>query len=626
MPIRSIVIGTAGHIDHGKTALVRALTGVDADRLPEEKRRGITIDLGFASMDAVAADNSPLRISFVDVPGHRLFIRNMLAGAGCIDAVMLVISAEEGIKPQTEEHLAICNLLGVRRELTAITKVDAVSPARLDAVHSEIQAFLRGKFLDGGIFPVSARTGAGLEELRLELVSLATQPVAGYPDHLLRLPIDRAFAMKGFGTVVTGTLLSGSIGIGDTLTLEPGSRAVRVKGLQTHGRPEESVHSGSRVALNLGGIDVSEVTRGQTLVAPDTLTAVSIVDVEASLLPGVRSLKHRADIHFHAFTADTLATVSLYDYRPVEAGTRRLMRLRLHSPQVIAPGDRFVLRQCSPACTIGGGVVMDAHPLPNLRKAKCLAWLQTLNGALIEQQLLLRIARRGAAGLTVQRLITETGLNREALIPLMGPLMSKNQLVAIHGDLFVTPEVLSLAIENIDNRLKTDGTQIRRAELRSQTGQCKELFDFTIEMLAREQRLRLNGEFVCRFEPDAQAAGRDQTALAAIADAFKEAGLAAPQAAEVAAKLNLSEAEMRRLMTLLLRDKVLIRMGAEALYIHQNALAQLRAQIGELRGQTLDVARFKQLTGLSRKYAIPLLEYLDRERVTRKVGDQRLVL
>ena len=628
MPIRSIVIGTAGHIDHGKTALVRALTGIDTDRLPEEKRRGITIDLGFACLDAVAADNSPLRISFVDVPGHRLFIRNMLAGTGCIDAVLLVISAEEGIKPQTEEHLAICNLLGVRRGIAAITKVDAVSAARLEAVHAEIQEFLRGTFLGGNILPVSAHTGAGLKELRQELLSLATQSAAGYPGHLLRLPIDRAFAMKGFGAVVTGTLLSGSIGIGETMTLEPGGRTVRVRGLQTHGRPEESVHPGTRVAVNLAGIEVSEVTRGQTLVAPDTLTAVYIVDVEAALLPGVRSLKHRAHVHFHAFTADTLAAVSLYDYRPAEAGTRRLMRLKLNSPQVLVPGDRFVLRQCSPAATVGGGVVIDAHPLPNLRKAKCLVWLQAMNGASTEQQLLLRVARRGAAGITVRRLMAETGMTTEALLRFILPLTSRNELVHIPGDLLVAGETLAAAFENITGRVKADVTQmgVRRAELRTQTGLCKELFDFAIEILAREQRLRLSGELVCPFESDARFTLPDRTALAAITDAYQAAGLAAPQAAEVAAKLNLADAEMRRLMTLLLRDKILIRMGAEALYIHQGALTQLRARMAELRGQTLDVAGFKQLTGLSRKYAIPLLEYLDRERVTRKDGDRRVVL
>jgi selenocysteine-specific elongation factor len=628
MPTKSIVIGTAGHIDHGKTALVRALTGVDTDRLPEEKRRGITIDLGFASLDAVAADGTPLRISFVDVPGHRLFIRNMLAGAGCIDAVLLVVSAEEGIKPQTEEHLSICSLLGVRRGLTAITKVDSVDAARLESVLSETSTFLRGTFLEGKILPVSARTGAGMEDLRRVLLSLAMQPVAGYQDYLPRLPIDRAFVMKGFGTVVTGTLLSGSIRINETLTLEPGSRAVRVRGLQSHGRREEVVQSGSRVALNLAGIDVSEVSRGQTIVPPETLTAVSIVDVETVLLSGVRSLKHRSQVHFHAFTADTLATISLYDYHPVEASTRRLMRLRLHSPQILVTGDRFVLRQCSPAGTIGGGVVMDAHPLPNLRKAKCLAWLEAMQEASPEQQLLLRVARRGVIGLTIHALIAETGLTTEALQRFFESQLNQDRIVCIGGDLLITSVFMASAIESIADRLKAGATLmgLKRAELRSQSGLCKEVFDFAIEKLARERKLRLTGELIYSCESDSRSAVPDQPQLDAIAAAYNAAGLAAPQAAEVAARLNLSEAEMRRLMTLLLRDKILIRMGADALYIHGRALAELKTQISKLHGQTLDVAGFKQMTGLSRKYAIPLLEYLDRERVTRKVGEQRLVL
>jgi len=442
------------------------------------------------------------------------------------------------------------------------------------------------------------------------------------------LPIDRAFVMKGFGTVVTGTLLSGAIRVGDTLSIEPGSHAVRVRGLQTHGHQEEAVSSGTRVALNLAGIDVSEVSRGLTLVPPETLAAVSTVDVEAVLLPGVRSLKHRSQVHFHAFTADTLATVSLYDYRPVEAATRRLIRLRLHSPQLLVPGDRFVLRQCSPAGTIGGGVVIDAHPLPNLRKAKCLARLEAMLGASLDRQLLLRVTRRGVDGITMRGLSAETGLTSEVLRQLTESQSNHNQIVCIHSDLLITNEFLISAIESIAAHLKAGATPmgLKRAELRSQTELCKEVFDFVIEKLARQQKLRLIGELIYPFGSDSKPAIPDQAALVAIAAAYNAAGLAAPQAAAVAAKLNLSEAEMRRLMTLLLRDRILIKMGADALYIHQAPLAQLKAQFSHLHGQTLDVAGFKQMTGLSRKYAIPLLEYLDRERITRKVGERRLVL
>jgi selenocysteine-specific elongation factor len=630
-PTKSIVIGTAGHIDHGKTTLVRALTGVDTDHLPEEKRRGITIDLGFAFLDAAGPDDSSWRISFVDVPGHSHFIRNMLAGAGCIDAVLLVISAEEGVKPQTEEHLAICSLLGVRRGLTVVTKADAVSEARLEQVCSDIRTFLSDTFLgqsNAGVLSVSAHTGQGLNELRRELLSLAMSATAHNPDHLPRLPLDRAFVMKGFGTVVTGTLLSGQLHVGETLTLEPGSRSVRVRGMQTHGRSEERVGSGSRVALNLAGIEVAEVSRGQTLVPEGTLTSTSAIDVDATLLPGSSVVRHRSKVHFHAFTSDTLATVSLYGREAAEPGTRRLMRLRLQQPILLMPGDHFVLRQCSPASTIGGGRVLDANPLPNLRKAKCLEWLERFKDASPEEQLLLRVARRGIAGLTVRELVAETGLTREALERCAEPFVSSKQLLRIPGDMFLSNESAEIAIGDISSRLKmtakSDG--LKRSELKSQARLNAVIFSFLIEMLAREQKIRLQDERIYPIGSQSQAADPDLKQRSAIAAIYEAAGLAAPSSSEVAAKLGLKESEMRRLMTLLLRERILVKIGTDALYIHNGALERLRGRVRELRGQTLDVTGFKQLTGLSRKYAIPLLEYLDRERLTRKNGDTRLVL
>ena len=629
--VKSLVVGTAGHIDHGKTTLVRALTGVDTDRLPEEKRRGITIDLGFASLDAAAADDSPLRISFVDVPGHKLFIRNMLAGAGCIDAVMLVVSAEEGVKPQTEEHLAICSLLGVCRGLTVITKVDAVSPGRLEEVCAEIGSFLKGTFLDPNhavILAVSAQTGRGLDELRRELMSLAMKTAVPNPHLLPRLPLDRAFVMKGFGTVVTGTLLSGEFHVGESLALEPGGRSVRVRGMQTHGRPEEYARAGSRVALNLAGIEVSEASRGQTIVAPDTLSAVTTIDVEAYLLSGSSSLKHRARVHFHAFTSETLATVSLYGYDSAEPGSHRFMRIRLHKPVVLVPGDRFVLRQCSPPATIGGGRVLDAHPLPNQRKGKCLTWLEALKDASLEEQLRARVARRGTTGIITGKLMAECGLTQEALHRFTEPLVRSGRLLRIADDVLLTEEAVASATESLIGLLKTEtrSAGLSRSELKGRSGLSLRIFDFVLEKLVREHRLLLKDALVYAAGSGPQLPGPDVKSLSAIATAYESAGLTAPSASEVATMLHLKDGEMRRLMTLLLRDKILVKMGTEGPYIHERALETLRGRVRELRGQTLDVARFKQITGLSRKYAIPLLEYLDRQRVTRKDGDLRLVL
>jgi selenocysteine-specific elongation factor len=628
-PIKSLVIGTAGHIDHGKTALIRALTGIDADRLPEEKRRGITIDLGFAFLDAASSGGRPLRISFVDVPGHSLFVHNMLAGAGCIAAVLLVVSAQEGIKPQTEEHLAICGLLGVRSGLTVITKSDAVEKDRLAQVQTEVRDFLRGTFLDPGqseILTVSAMTGNHIAELREKLIRLAEDWQDNEFDHLPRLPIDRAFVMKGFGTVVTGTLLAGSLRTGQALVLAPGGQVVRARGIQTHGLAEETAYAGSRVALNLGGIEVSDVSRGQTLVAPGTLTAVPVIDVDARLLPGASGLKHGSVVHFHAFTSNTLARVLPYGRGRFEAGTTRLLRLKLQTPVVLVAGDPFVLRQVSPPTTIGGGRVLDANPLQKMRKPDTMAWLETLLPASDEEQLFLRIARRGREGLSIQRLLAETGLSREAAEHLWQPLVSSHRLHPIAGEIFLADQALEAAGEAICALLRNHTSGLKRSEIQSRTSLGRETLDFALERLVRAAVVLIHGELVYPIEAGGAASTSENATRDAIADIYRKAGLSAPLIAEVAVLLQRKENELRGAVTTLLRDKILVRMGSDSLFIHQEPLAQLRARISELRGQTVDIASFKQITGLSRKYAIPLLEYLDRERVTRKTGDHRLVL
>jgi selenocysteine-specific elongation factor len=627
-PVKSVVIGTAGHIDHGKTALVRALTGIDADRLPEEKRRGITIDLGFAFLEAQSSADSPLRISFVDVPGHSLFIHNMLAGAGCIGAAMLVISAEEGVKPQTVEHLAICQLLGVRTGLTVITKIDAVAPSRVAEVELEVKEFLRGSFLGDGraeLLTVSAATGQNLAELRQKLVRLAEEAEHSDLDHVPRLPIDRAFVMKGFGTVVTGTLLAGKFSTGQSLLLEPGGRVVRVRGMQTHGRAEGLVLGGSRVALNLAGIEVSEVNRGQTLVPEGTLAAIGSIDVEAQLLPGSSPVKHGSQVHFHAFTSNTVADVLIYGGGKLEAGSSRLLRIKLRNPILVTAGDPFVLRQVSPPATIGGGRVLDATPLPRLRKAQTIEWLESLRRATPQERIFLRIERRGSKGVSLQRLIEETGLTQDAAQRLLHPLVAGQRIVSISGEIHVGRRSVETACEAIRGVLLEHEDGLKRSELRNRTSLRPEIFDFAVDCLANAGRLRLNGESVSLQRTDKTASAPDPL-LAAIAALYRQAGLSAPLVSEVAANLKRKEAEIRALITLLLREKILVPMGGENLFIHHEALSRLRSEISQLRGQMVDVARFKQITGLSRKYAIPLLEYLDRQMITRKSGDGRLVL
>src|SRR5271155_1790929 len=379
---KSVIVGTAGHIDHGKSALVEALTGTHPDRLAEEKRRGITIDLGFAFLE-----ENGVRFGLVDVPGHERFVSNMLAGAAGIDLVLLVIAADESIKPQTREHFDICRLLGVKRGVVALTKSDLVDTDMLGLVRLEVEEYLRGSFLERApIVPVSAKTGTGLAELRKALHSVAAEIPGKDAARYFRLPIDRAFAMKGFGTVVTGTLISGSIGAADEVELFPGGKRLRVRGVQSAGKAIERAIAGQRTAVNLAGIDHDVVKRGMTLAAPGRFRTTRRMDVRLTLLPSARKLKHRARVHFHAGTAETIAEIFLYGASVLAPGQSALGHLRLQEEVVVLPGDRFIVRQFSPVTTIGGGVILD--PLarrPTLRDAGRGAFLETLESGKREE-------------------------------------------------------------------------------------------------------------------------------------------------------------------------------------------------------------------------------------------------
>lgn len=627
---KSVVIGTAGHIDHGKTALIRALTGVDTDRLPEEKRRGITVDLGFASLNMEAADKSPLQLSFIDVPGHALFVRNMLAGAGGIDAVMLVISAEEGVKPQTEEHLAICTLLGIERGITVITKSDAVSAPQLNDVRSDTERFIENTFLSSArapIIAVSAHVGSGIEELKRALVSLAAQIRTRNNGALTRLPLDRAFVMKGFGTVVTGTLIAGTLRNGQRIKIEPGDRAARIRGIQVHGRAEETVHAGTRVALNLAGLEASELRRGDTLVDGSSISAVYMVDAEVSLLPHA-AIKHRARVHFHAHASECMATVFLYKPGAIEPGGAGLVRLKLSKPTVLLPEDRFVMRQGALVTTIGGGRVLDVQPIERQRKAKTHAWLREIRTASLDQQIHLRVARRGTAGLAMSALSVETGINVDALRTIVKTLVEHGRILCIPGDLLLTKDAFDAAVQlvrtEVEKIQQNDTWELKRSELKSHTRLIAEVFDSAVARLERDKQIAITNELVVPFRAGKQSVGNDR--LAAVSVAYEAAGLATPSPDELAATMNIAPPEMRRLITSLLREKLLVRLGSDSLFVHQRALSELIQEIQALRGQMIDIAGFKNMAGVSRKYAIPLLEYLDRERVTRKQGDLRIVL
>ncbi|MCS6952533.1 MAG: selenocysteine-specific translation elongation factor [Bryobacterales bacterium] len=623
--MKHVIAGTAGHIDHGKTALVKALTGIDTDRLAEEKRRGISIDLGFAHLDL-----GDVRIGFVDVPGHERFVKNMLAGAWGIDFVVLVIAADESVKPQTREHFDICRLLGLSSGLIALTKADLADPELLELVRLEVEEFVRGSFLEGApIVPVSSVTGQGLEELRARLreVALGTPPKD--PEGWFRLPVDRSFTLRGFGTVVTGTLISGTVAPEQEVEAHPGGRRFRVRGVHVHGRAVECAVAGQRTALNLPGAEPQDVPRGVVLAEPGRFRAVREIECRFHLLPSARPLKHRAPVHFHAATAEVPAEVRWLDGRnALEPGQSAWARILLRDPLLLLPGDRFIVRMFSPVVTIGGGVVLDLPAQPRRAQRDALARLAALEGASASQRVALLVTE-SPFGVSLSDMVARTGL-LEAEI--RRAASSGGSLVLLEG-----PEpwlIAAVRLEQAAARVRESLTKFHqdnpllagmpKSELRSRTlaGAPVFLLDFLPQ---RAPDIVLEGELVRLAHHRPALKQEEAQALAAIERAFEKAGLAVPSTSEVLAKTGLEPARARILLQMLLRDKRLVRVGEELVF-HARALEALRQLLARHKGERFTVPVFKAWTGISRKYAIPLLEYLDRERLTRREGEERIVL
>ncbi len=631
--MKSIVVGTAGHIDHGKTALVKALTGIDADRLEEEKRRGITIDLGFAHMELPGPNGETLHLGFVDVPGHERFVRNMLAGVGGIDLVLLVIAGDESIKPQTREHFDILQLLGVQRGMTALTKSDAVDAETLDVVRLEVEEFLRGSFLDkpNSVVPVSSLTGAGLDDLKRALITAASEVQPRDSHALARLPIDRVFTMKGFGTVVTGTLLSGTIRRDEEMEVFPSGRKVRVRGIQVHGQAAGAAVAGQRSALNLAGASTEDLSRGMTLGPPATFSTTRRVDVRLRLLASVpRALKPRSRVHFHSNTMETVAEIALHGTKQLAPGSAAMARLKLPEAALLLPGDRFIVRQFSPVITIGGGVVLDAAPIPRMPGLD--TFLQILSDGSPEPVLTARIARRGHTGISMSQLTAETGWTKVLLDARLDQTLKDMRVLRI-GDLFIhAPAMIGLQqfiVSTVAAFHKKNSLVggIAREALREQVKASPEVFTAALDLLLREKNIEVAGDLV--RQPGRGVVMKDEEAESKkkIEDAFAAAGLKVPALHEVIAGLKVDKVRAQKIVTLLLRDRMLVKISDELVF-HRTALEQLRRLVAEQKAKStkMDVAKFKELTGVSRKYAIPLLEYLDREHVTKRVGDAREIL
>ncbi len=648
MDERSIVVGTAGHIDHGKSALVQALTGTDPDRLKEEKARGITIELGFAHLTIGST-----HYAFVDVPGHERFVKNMLAGVGGIDLVVLVVAADESVMPQTREHFDICRLLRVPAGLVALTKSDLADADTLELARLEIRELVAGSFLDGApIVPVSAKTGAGLDEFRAALTAVAARVRGRGAGGSARLPIDRVFSMKGFGTVVTGTLVSGRVRVDDELALAPGGRRVKVRGVQVHGARQSAAAAGQRTAVNVGGIDVDEIERGQSLVTPGAFDETRLADAVVEVLPDAKPLKHGTRVRFHQGTAEILGRVALVG--PLEAGggmpalapgARAFVRLRLERPAVLARGDRYILRAYSPPLTIAGGFILDPHPLRGairteaaLERCRRLDFDPAADEGREEADLraiAVMVDGAGPAGLPVDALRTRVSLDPGVEAARIEALTARG-LATRAGDVLVAPAVLdrleAALVELLERHHKSqplsDGVPREEARERLFAHGHPAIFERALDDLSSARRVVVRDRLALvthrlELSPD-EARARD-----AIDALYRTSGLKPPDAASMALELRVPSAVADRMVKLLLRQRVLVKL--DTLLFHDAALKQLKADVAALKGPAdagarIDVATFKERFGVTRKYAIPLLEYLDRERVTRRVGETRVVL
>jgi selenocysteine-specific elongation factor len=630
--MKSIIIGTAGHIDHGKTALVKALTGIDADRLQEEKRRGITIDLGFAHLELPGPNSERLRFGFVDVPGHERFVRNMLAGIGGIDLVLLVIAADEGIKPQTREHFDICRMLDLQHGITVLTKADLVDADTLEVVRLEVADFLRGSFLEHApILPVSSRKGTGLDELRRELVRLGGAIPSRSSDALTRLPIDRVFTIKGFGTVVTGTLVAGSISKEDELELYPRRKKVRVRGVQVHGTSAGKAVAGERTALNLAGLDKQELERGMVLASPDVFDTASRLEARISLLPSAKPLKNGARVHFHAFTSETIATVVLYDGKQLSPGGGAFAQLRLAAPTLLVPRDRFIMRQFSPVVTIGGGVVLENAPPKRFLNAQTRCdFLELLIDGSRQSVLGARVTERGVHGLKISEAVARTGWAADDVASLAREIEKIQNVNGILIQNFALDMVRKSLLKTVASFQKENPLAggVTKENLRERlAGVEPEVFEAVLQEKLKAGEIELTGELVRLPGQGASLSSEETESRELIERAFASAGLKVPALKDVLAGLKIDKMRAQKIVTLLLRNKILIKIS-EDLVFHHAALEELREKLAAERTKSpkFDVAAFKELTGVSRKYAIPLLEYLDRERVTKRVGDERMIL
>ncbi len=627
------LVGTAGHIDHGKTALVRALTGIDTDRLPEEKRRGITIDLGFAH-----AEWEGVRVSFVDVPGHERFVRNMLAGAGGIDAVLLVVAADESIMPQTREHFEIVRMLGIRRGVVAVTKTDRVAPELVEITASDVREMTHGSDLAAAeIVPVSARTGEGVEELKRAIVRLAVRDADTERESRgIRLPIDRAFSIAGFGPVVTGSLVSGTISREQKLELLPRRRNVRVRRIEVHGRETAEARAGERVSANLVGVELSDLKRGQMLATPGAFATSALLTVRIELLDSSPPVASGDRLSFHHFSSEARALVRVLEGSPIGRGGSARAQLRLSSSVASIPGDRFVLRRLSPVTTIGGGIVLDplSPPLGRRRTSELRNLLDRLENGSLGEKLELWIEQGREGGVSEDELASRTGVPAARVRATLGPSRESGRVHVLRRspERYLSERALAALVERARREINhylesgTGAVGMPRRTLLSRLLPSSDLpWAEAVEAALVERGALVPVGDEARAPGRDDLVGRERELSERIADVFRERGLSPPSPAEVTQLVQHRQKVVEGLIGYLVKRGAIVRLPGGWL-IAREAVDGVVSRLRASGKPAFEIAEFKEMFGLSRKLAIPLLEYLDGEKVTRRVGDRREIL
>jgi selenocysteine-specific elongation factor len=629
--MKYIILGTAGHIDHGKSSLVKALTGVDPDRLKEEKERGITLDLGFASLDLPGGN----RLGIVDVPGHEGLIKNMLAGVGGIDIVMLVIAADEGIMPQTREHLAICNLLRVKKGIIVLTKLDMVDQEWLGLVQDEVREFVKGTFLEKSpLVPLSSKTGENLPVLLQELAKLATEVTPKSSNGILRLPIDRVFTMKGFGTVITGTLLSGAISVEQEVEILPKGIKAKARGIQSHNQAVPRSLAGQRTAVNLHGVEKDQLSRGDTIVGAGYFKPTKTLDAKLELLSQApRGLKTGARIRFYNTTQEALGRITILGAKELAPGQEAFVQLRLEQPVIVQHGDRFVLRFYSPMETLGGGMVLNPHTRRHKPSAmqESLKNLGVLEKGNREDVLALLISGKGLAGMEENEAIGAVAADKQEITTALAALVQKKTVLRVdtlyvHASQLTALEKKALdliAKYHKDNPLKPG---LEKEELKGMLRMrlSPKVLNLVVDGLVKNKQLEADGT---RLRLPSFKPAKDQGAIKdKIVETIKKGGSQPPTREEIPTLLSITEKDAKDLLKLLAQENRIVRIN-DSLYLFSDTLETIRADLKKHLEEKKEIAmgEFRDLAKTSRKFAVPLMEYFDSQKLTQRVGDKRML-